>query len=480
MKKNDFKVVIIGSGFSGLCTAMKLLKEGIEDFVILEKNDTIGGTWTTNKYPGCEVDVPSHLYSFSFEPYDWPKFYSNRESLNEYTNFLIDKYSIKSKTKLNFTVEKIEYSENSKTWSINGNNSEKIASQFVVCSPGRQNIPNIPKFNGLETYSGNAFHTSNWDNNLRIKNKKVGLIGVGASAIQIIPEIVDDCQNLHVFKRNPKWVLPKKNKEYPVWQRKLFLKIPITRKFYRNLLFINSEYRVLGFRFFPKILKLYEKKAIGILKKKIDSPELVNSFIPNYPLGSCRVLLGTDFLSDLNKENVFVENGRDISFYEKGIISENKKIELDIIIFATGFKNTKQYISYDIFGIGGQSLKTLWEKRAKAYLGMFVNNCPNLFLTIGPNSLSGTNSELYTIEKQTGLIVDLIVNSKTDKTTINVKKEVVENYTNGIDKKINGTVWDCNFKHWYHDNEGNNDSLFPSFSTELKYLITKVKNTDFE
>ena len=224
MSSRHYSVIIIGSGFGGQCAAINLLKEGISDFVILERRSFTGGTWVQNSYPGAAVDVQSPLYSFSFEPYDWTQLFAERDELKAYTESILTKYGLAEKTLTDMNVDQAQWDENEARWKITVNQSETLTAQFVINATGPLSKPAVPNFPGKENFKGPSFHTNNWNHDVDYRNKKVAIIGSGASAAQVVPTIVDKVEHLHVFQRTPHWVLPRPDYVFKGWQRKLLRK----------------------------------------------------------------------------------------------------------------------------------------------------------------------------------------------------------------------------------------------------------------
>ena len=255
MNGKDYTVVIIGSGFGGQCAAIKLLKENIDDFVVLERRAFVGGTWVQNSYPGAAVDVQSPLYSFSFEPYDWTQLFAEQRELKDYTESIFEKYGLNNKTMNNMNVDSAEWDEEIARWRIRVNGKDKLTAQFLINASGQLSKPVVPDFVGKDSFKGPSFHTNNWDHSVDYSGKRVAIIGSGASAAQIIPTIADKVEHLHVFQRTPHWVLPRNDYVFKPWQRKL-LRRPWAYQSLRKLIYWALEFRVVGFKYSRTALNL--------------------------------------------------------------------------------------------------------------------------------------------------------------------------------------------------------------------------------
>jgi len=481
--KQTVKVIIIGSGFGGQLAAMNLIKEGITDFLILERRDFMGGTWSQNVYPGAAVDVPSPLYAIASEPYDWTQMYAEQEELNGYTNFIIEKHRLKEKTKTASTVTKIEWQEASQSWQIIVNENEVFQAQFVINSSGPLSTPVTPNFKGKELFKGKSFHSNNWDSNYDYKDKRVAIIGSGASAAQIIPAIAPTVAHLNVLQRSPHWVMPRNDYIFKGWQRVL-----LRKKWAYNLLRIAIywvlEYRLIGFKYSQKLLNMLGKrKSEDMIKKQINDPALQKKVTPDFQFGCKRVILSDTLYPSYCRDNVTLfdrDNGiKEIT--EQGIITQdNIEHELDLIVYATGYDATDGVISYPVVGRNGQTLSQVWQEYPRAYLGTCIPDFPNLFIVTGPNTGIGHTSALFLIESQMSYIMASIrQTAQRNKRVIEVKKEAEEKYTNHIHQEMTKTVWQnggCN--SWYKSKCGKVIAMFPGFSFTYRRWAKNFKAAD--
>lgn len=476
---NDYTVVIIGTGFGGQAAAINLQKQGITDFVMLERRDFMGGTWCQNTYPGAAVDVQSPLYSLSFEPYQWTQMFAGQDELNEYTNYVIDKHKLRNKAVLNTNVEEVRWNDESKRWSIKTSNGV-FTCQFLINASGPLSTPVIPNFKGKDSFKGESFHTNNWNHDYDYKGKRVAVIGSGASAAQVIPAIAPDTGQLHVFQRTPHWVLPRPDRVFSDFQRKL-LGVNWIYKLLRWLIYWTLEYRVIGFKYSLFFLKLIgQKEAERFIKKSIKDEELRKKVTPDFILGCKRVILSSTLLPTYERENVHL-HVRDEGIKEitpKGIITKKgEEIELDLVVYATGYDATDGVISYPVYGKNDKPIQQVWDPFPRAYLGTSIPEFPNLFIVTGPNTGIGHTSAIFVIEAQMHYIlksIKTVLDKKAE--TIEVKEEFEEEYTNMIHSEMEQTVWKsggCN--SWYQSKSGHVTAMFPGFSFTYLRMVKNFK-----
>lgn len=478
----QFKVIIIGSGFGGQLAAINLAKQGITDFLIIERRDFMGGTWCQNAYPGAAVDVPSTLYSLSSEPYDWTQMYAAQDELQSYTEHVIKKHGLKEKTQTATNVTQIAWDEDAQLWTVD-TSALNYRAQFVINASGPLSTPVIPEFEGRKRFKGKAFHSNNWDNDYDYKGKRVAVIGSGASAAQIIPAIVDDVQSLDIFQRTPHWVIPRHDYVFKSWQRKLLRK----KWFYyllRNIVYWALEYRVIGFKYSQKVLNLIGRgDGFKLMRKQIADPELRAKVVPDFSFGCKRVILSDTLYPAYCKPQVSFhdKNNAIKQISEQGIISQDGvEHELDLIVYATGYDATDGVISYPVLGKGGQSLKETWCDYPRAYLGTTIPEFPNLFIVTGPNTGIGHTSAIFLIEAQMNYIMASIdAVNQSGKRVVEVKAEAEQAYTSWVHKAMQRTVWQsggCN--SWYKSKSGKVIAMFPGFSFTFRRWTKGFKIKD--
>jgi cation diffusion facilitator CzcD-associated flavoprotein CzcO len=420
---------------------------------LLERGSEIGGTWQANSYPGAEVDIPTGLYSVSFIPYKFKKTYAPQSELLEYTNYIIDTFDIRKHTKINQEVTKLTYDESKYLWHVEVASGEGYIARFIIDTSGVLANPKIPYITGAESFQGAKFHTAQWDHKVPYKGKRVGVIGSGCSAAQVVPAIASQVDKLTVFMGTAEWIIPRSDRNYSSIER-FMMNLPGVRHMNRFMIFISHEVKFIGFRRYPvisKISKFIKKLYAQNLKKNLENyiadDKLRHYMMPDYELGCRRVIPTNSYLPALSRENVSV----DISGIEKitptGIrTKEGKDIPLDIIVYATGFyvySNVKKMLSFQVYGSGGRNLNSEWESDIVSYKGITVSGYPNYFKINGPNTGSGHSSQISYMETMVNYTVKAICAIKRDKTirAIDVKSDVQSRYVTKMKKTLKLTVW---------------------------------------
>jgi cation diffusion facilitator CzcD-associated flavoprotein CzcO len=483
MRSKHYSIIIIGSGFGGQCAAINLLKDGIDDFVILERRSFIGGTWIQNSYPGAAVDVQSPLYSFSFESYDWTQLFAEQIELKAYTESIFQKYGLVDKTLTNMNVDQAEWDEVESVWRVHVNNNEMLTAQFLVNASGQLSKPVIPDFKGKGLFNGPSFHTNDWDHNVDYKGKRVAIIGSGASAAQVIPAIADKVKHLHVFQRTPHWVLPRNDYTFKPWQRRL-LRQPWAYQLLRKTIYWALEFRVVGFKYSRAALNVLGGiPSRRLLEEQVKDPALRNKLTPDFTIGCKRILVSNTLYPALARENVTLHDKFDgiDSINESGIkTTQGNQQDVDIIVYSTGYDAADGLISYEVKGRNNQSLNQFWDDYPRAYLGTTVPHFPNFFVVTGPNTGIGHTSAIFVIESQIKYVINSIKQViQNGKKNIEVLPEAEQRYTDKIHREMEKTVWHnggCN--SWYKSKSGKVIAMFPGFSFTYRYLCRKFKLAD--
>lgn len=472
-------ILIIGSGFGGQCAAINLLKRGLTDFRILERRDFMGGTWCQNSYPGAAVDVQSPLYSISFEPYKWSQMFVEQAELEEYTNFVIDKYKLRERTITNCNVEQVRWDEAARQWVLATSQGE-LRARVVINASGPLSTPVIPNFPGRDSFQGVTFHTNHWNHDVSLKGKRVAIIGSGASAAQAIPAIAPECGHLHVFQRTPHWVMPRPDRKFSGWQRAL-LGIKPLHKALRTLIYWELETRVIGFKYSPWGLKQFaENVARRHIEKQIADPALRAAVTPDYTIGCKRIILSNTLYPALCRDNVSLHTqGSGIAeITPTGIrTTDGQDLALDVIIYSTGYDATDGVISYPVIGKQGKALKDFWAEYPRAYLGTTMPGFPNFFVVTGPNTGIGHTSAIFVIEAQMNYIMkSLDAMKRRGSQTLEVTREAEADYTGMIHQEMERTVWKsggCN--SWYQSKSGHVIAMFPGFSFTYRQMANRFK-----
>ncbi|KAJ5527556.1 hypothetical protein N7513_011715 [Penicillium frequentans] len=416
-------VVIIGAGISGMCMAIDLIKRNqCRNFVILEKGSSVGGTWNDNKYPGCCCDVWSTLYSYSFEQNpNWTRQYPGQEELHAYLVRVAEKYGLYKHIRFNSTVEEAKWNDIECRWEVGvkvtGQKDSEFSdsyimnSEFLISAVGQLNAPQEPNIVGLKDFQGKMMHTARWDWSYDLENKRVAIIGNGATAVQIVPEIVTEVSHLTIFQRTPNWVIPRLDAPVSPLQQALLTYIPplLWRK--RSL---QMDYRE---NFHDAIFdndSEYANRLRGwgnALRKAqlADHPELWDKLTPNYAPGCKRVIISDDYYPALTRDNVSLETRPITRITERGIeVEGDGEQEYDLIILATGFKTVEFMYPIKVYGANGRPLEDIWKDGARAYRGVTVEDLPNFGMFYGPNTNLGHNSIILMIEAQSRYLNGLV------------------------------------------------------------------------
>lgn len=474
------KVIIIGSGFGGQASAVNLRRIGIEDFLILERRSWMGGTWSQNSYPGAAVDVQSPLYSLSFEPYKWTQMFAEQDELVEYTNHVLAKHGLREKTQLNANVTQVKWLEDKALWEVQAESQGTFYGQFLINASGPLSTPVIPAFKGRDTFKGHSFHTNAWDHDYDYKGKRVAIIGSGASAAQVIPAIAPDVAKLDVFQRTPHWVLPRPDRVFSKLERAL-LGSKLVYKALRTIIYWALESRVVGFKYSKTMLKLVaERPALKHIRTQLKDPKLQAAVTPDYTIGCKRVILSSTLYPALARPNVSLHTRDDAiaEINERGILTtKGKQIDLDLIVYSTGYDATDGVISYPVIGKGGVTVADKWREYPRAYLGTTLPGFPNLFVVTGPNTGIGHTSAIFVIEAQMEYIRRAIgaVQARQGK-AIEVKADSENDYTAMIHKEMKQTVWQSGGCHsWYQSKSGHVIAMFPGFSFTFRQMAKAFK-----
>lgn len=478
-----YEVVIIGSGFSGICAAITLQRMGIDNYLILERDEELGGTWWRNSYPGAAVDVPSILYSFSFEPYDWSRKFAKQSELLEYTHFVIDKYGLRAKSRVNSEVVKMHYDEQSGHWHLQTKDGVEHECESVINGAGGLSQPKFPDFPGVDRFQGKTMHTGLWDHDYDYRGKRIAVIGTGASAVQVIPELAKEAGHLTIFQRTPHWMMPRPDRELFGFERKIRKNKWINRLL-RKALYWQFEGRVIPLIYLTFLLRtLPQHQARWHINKHIKDKKLRELLTPDFTIGCKRILLCSRYYPSLNRDNVELL-GKDSGlkkFYEKGIETiKGEKIEFDLVVFATGFHAAENSIPFPVIGRNGLTIQEAWKAGSHAYLGVTVPDFPNFYIIPGPGTAIGHTSQIFMIECHTDYIRKLI-EAKREKRlkSIEVKKEVSQVYNEKIQQELKKTVWQTGgCKSWYQQADGKITTLYPRFTWQYQRDCRNAKLED--
>lgn len=467
----DASVIIIGSGFSGMAMAIALKKAGV-DFLILEKGDEVGGTWRDNTYPGAACDVPSHMYCYSFEPKRWSRSFAAQPEILDYTKTVAQKYNLYSHIQFNAEVVKAAYLDDEAIWCVELKNGQKRHARVVVSARGALHIPSYPNIKGLKDFKGVTMHSAQWNHHADLKGKRIAVIGTGASAIQVVPEMAKVASELYVFQRTPAWVVPKADFPFKDATKDKYEQKPLARLLYRNKIYWILEAGAIGFVLDPRMMKIGQKLAFKNLGKVQDEKTRA-ALTPHYTMGCKRVLLSNNFYPAFNQPNVHLVSGAVSEIKADAVVSGGQDYPVDVIIFCTGFDVTNQVNQFDITGRQGASIRQHWKDGMHAYLGISSHHFPNAFFLLGPNTGLGHNSIIFMIESQARYIAQAVAYMKKNKLkALEVDQRVEQDFVERVQQQSKKSVWQSGCDSWYLDASGKNTTLWPSF-TFMYWLKTR-------
>jgi cation diffusion facilitator CzcD-associated flavoprotein CzcO len=469
--------VIVGSGFAGLCMAIRLKREGVHDFVVLERANDVGGTWRDNDYPGCACDIPSVLYSFSFEPKpDWSRAYPTQPEIQAYLQMCARKYGVLPHVRFDAEVREARYDEGASVWHVTTGAGDTFVAPFLVSGMGGLSNPHVPTIAGAETFAGPVFHSARWDHSIDLAGRDVAVIGTGASAIQFVPEIASHVRRLTLFQRTPPWIVPKF--DGPVGRRERLLRrlLPGYVWAERKFLYWLHELRAIGFTVNPALLATVEKLARRHLARQIPDETLRAKLAPDYRMGCKRILISNDYYPALARENVAVVTDDIERIEPDGVVTRDGTTHrADVIVYGTGFLPQEGVGRVRIVGTGGRTLEDAWRDGMEAFLGVSVAGFPNLFLLIGPNTGLGHNSMVYMIESHVNYVISAMrLLRERRATSLDVRTDAQAAFNVKLQRRMKRTVWDSGCRSWYLDANGKNTTLWPGFTFDFRRRTYRI------
>ncbi len=465
-------VVVVGTGFAGIGTAIQLRERGIDDVVLLERGDAVGGTWRDNHYPGAACDVPSHLYSLSFEPKpDWSSSYARQDEIREYLEGCVAKHDLRRLIRFGVEVTRADWDEATATWTLSTDDGRSWRARTMVMGIGFLRDPALARVPGLDDFAGPQMHSASWDHDVDLTGKRVGVIGTGASAIQFVPEIAPVAGHTTVFQRTAPWVIPKLDREYSTLEKLLFRFVPGLRAAKRASIYANMESTY--FLFFQRkrpLTDVAEQVVTRVIRRQMADEEKIAKVIPDITLGCKRVLKSNDWYPTLDRADVTVETtGIDRVVADGVVLADGTKVELDVLVHGTGFAVENPLGVLDVTGRDGRDLRRTWGDRPTAYLGIEVPGFPNAFILHGPNTGLGHNSMVFMLESGMTFALQAIERIvRGGARTIEVREEAHDAYVAEVDERNEGTIWASGCQSWYLNEAGENYSLWPGSTIEYR------------
>ncbi|MEV7526931.1 flavin-containing monooxygenase [Agrococcus sediminis] len=470
------RIAIIGSGFAGLGLAIQLRRRGEHDFVVLERAGDVGGTWRDNTYPGAACDIQSHLYSYSFRPNpDWSRVYASQPEIHAYLReAAIDEGVMPHIT---FDAELLEstWRPERQHWVLE-TTAGRFSADIVVSAAGHLSDPKLPSIPGLERFERPMFHSAQWDHSFDATGKRVGVIGSGASGIQIVPELAKTAEQLTVFQRSAPYIIPRVDHEYTDAQKAMFRRMPETAQALRDELFWGNEARFPQRRGIADFIAKIEATALDHLAAQVPEGELRDKLTPDYLIGCKRILISNEYYPTFLRESVALETGRIVEVSERGIVTATAdggtvEHELDALVLATGFEASDLPITHRIFDADGRSMADAWTRGGAAYACSTVAGYPNLFIMNGPNSGLGAGSIIYIVESQIQYILGALdFLDGTGASTLEITQEAQDRFVDSVDARAADTVWLNGGCHsWYVDERfGRLTTVWPDFMHKFR------------
>jgi len=476
-------VAIVGSGFGGLGTGIRLAREGARDFLILEKADEVGGTWRDNTYPGCACDVESHLYSFSFDlnP-EWRHRYSRQPEIWDYLRGCVERHGLRPHLRFGHEVLSADWDEPAREWRIETNRGTVRAPVFVMAT-GPLSAPALPDLPGLDRFAGRVFHSSEWDHAYALEGRSVAVVGTGASAVQFVPEVQRRAARLLLFQRTPPWVLPRPDRPIGPRCRRLYRRLPLLQRAARLWIYAYRELSLVLFRH-PRVMRaLAQRVARRHLEKAVADPVLRARLTPSYTMGCKRILLSDDYYPALAQPNVEVVTETIAAVRERSIVTtDGAERAVDAIVLATGFRPTDPPLAATVRGRGGVTLKEAWAGSPRALWGTTVAGFPNFFMLLGPNTGLGHSSVVYMTEGQIDHLLGALRHMRAHGlSALEPRPEAQAAYVEAVDRRMRGTVWlagGC--ASWYLDRTGRNSTLWPGSSWSYRRRARRFRPDEYQ
>jgi cyclohexanone monooxygenase len=480
----DVEVLVAGGGFSGLGAAIKLTRAGRRDFVVIERGSEVGGTWRDNTYPGAACDVPSHLYSYSFElnP-NWSRSFSDGWEIQQYLRGVAAKYRVLDKFMFDCELLSAYWDAATRRWMVETSRGEYSAKVFVSAI-GALCEPALPDIKGIDTFTGEIFHSARWNHEVDLAGQRVALIGTGASAIQIGPEIAPKVSHLDVYQRTAPWIVPRRDRTYPKLESLAYKHIPGLQRLARTLIYWGRETFVFGFAINPRLTAPARKLALGNIARGVKDPALRRAVTPNFQIGCKRILLSNDWYPMLERPDVDLVTDGIAELRGDTIVSaDGTERQVDAIVVATGFHVTDSPAYDKIKGADGRTIGEVWRAEGmQAYKGSTLAGFPNLFFLIGPNTALGHNSMVLMIESQLNYLMDALrTMDEHGLATLEVRREDQESYNAHLQKRMERTIWTTGgCASWYLDARGRNTTVWPGFTFTFRQLTRRFDHAAYD
>lgn len=482
------EVAIIGAGLGGLCAAIQLRAAGVHDLVLLERAHEVGGTWRDNTYPGCACDIPSHLYSYSFEPKrNWSRPFPSQPEIQRYILDVVEKYHLRPDIALNSNVTGARWDAAQKRWLLQVNGEDTISARFLIAALGPLNKVSIPAIEGREQFGGAQFHSSQWRHDISLQGKRVAVVGTGASAIQIVPELAKIATQVHVFQRTPAWLVPRPNHAYGVLRRWAYAHVPGLQTLNRWRIYALNEWITRSYLGALSVRAVVRWLARTHLHWQVADPALRARLMPAYEPGCKRMMVSNNFYPALQKPHVhLIDQGIARIEPDAIVTKDGQRHACDAIVWCTGFRVT-EFIEpkLKVVGENGVDLGAMWlTQPARTHLGITVAGFPNMFFIVGPNTGLGSNSIIFMIECQVRYITQAIVHMQQDcyKNNSCLRPKLLDEtaFYSKIQAQTKTTVWASGCASYYQSSDGRLDTLWPDSTAAYWRLTRRFDASAFE
>jgi cation diffusion facilitator CzcD-associated flavoprotein CzcO len=477
-------VIVIGAGMSGICMGVKLQDRGIDDFVIIEKSPDVGGTWYDNTYPGACCDVASVLYSYSFEPNpNWSRKYSAHDEIQAYFSHCVDKYGLRDKLRLNTALERADYDDTKGLWTVTLADGERLTAKCLVSGLGQLNRPNIPEFAGAQSFEGTQFHSARWRHDIDLSNKRVAIIGNAASALQFIPKVAEQAEQVYVYQRSANYVVKRGDREYTEQEKARFKRFPLLQKLHRLDVYLRGEamfYPVMRAKKWAQ--RMFNKMSKENREEFISDPQLREKLTPDYLVGCKRILVSDDYYQAFARTNVELVTADITGIAPHGVATaDDIDRSADVLIYGTGFNASEFLSSAEFYGSAGKSIKEAWVDGAEAYRGVCTAGFPNFFMLYGPNTNLGSNSIIFMVERQVDYIVSCIDKVLSHQlTSLEISETAMRAYNDRMQGELAGTVWVSSCESWYKNDAGKVVNNWPRSTLAYWWHMRSPDFSDYE
>ena len=477
-------VCILGSGFAGLGAAARLRASGIDDVVVLERADSVGGTWRDNTYPGCACDIPSHLYSFSFAPNaDWTHTYARQPEIRAYLERTTTELGLRESLRMGASVSSCRFDPGTGRWTIEAEDGRRWTARFLIAGVGALRDPRVPPLPGRDTFTGPNFHSSRWDHDVDLAGKRIAVVGTGASAIQVVPAIAETSAEVHVFQRTPPWVVPRRDRAWTRLERAMFRSVPGLMRALRASIFWRHDVRyALAFRQRGPMARAFELLLRWSIRRAVTEPVLRERVTPDYSPGCKRILISSDWYPALQRPDVHLHDGGARAIEPDAVVAaDGTRIPCDVLVWCTGFRVDDPLGGLRVEGLDGRDLRTTWGDRPRAHLGVTVPGFPNAFLLLGPNTALGHNSVVVMIEAQVEYTLQAIraALSAGPKAWLDVRSECLDAFIDAVDQRLGGQVWQTGCHSWYLNARGENFTIWPGSAAAYVRRMRRFDLADF-